>query len=79
MKYTTIVRRRVRRLGFSSLGLLIGLGLTLLLAGCGDGGSGSVPGDNVPGDNGPGGNVPVACDVNTASADCDNDGVLNED
>ena len=66
MIHTTTVRHRTRRLGFSSLWLLIGLGL--LLAGCGGGSSGS----------GSSGNGPTSCDVSVATADCDNDGVAND-
>ena len=62
---TIIVGRRIGRLGLSSLWLLIGLGLILLLAGCAAGSSGT------------GGNGPASCSVNTASADCDEDGVIN--
>ena len=72
MIHTIIVGRRTGRLGLSSLWLLIGLSLTLLVAGCGSGGS-----SNGTGGNGPGGNGPPSCDVNVASGDCDEDGVLN--
>ena len=68
---TVIVRRRQRRLGFSGLWLLIGLGLIVLLAGCAAGISG-IDSDVLV-------NFPGSCDVSTASADCDNDGVLNSE
>ena len=62
MIHTTIVGRRTGRLGLSSLWLLIGFGLILLLAGCSAASSG---------------NGPPSCDVSVASGDCDEDGVLN--
>ena len=76
MTHTTIVRRRQRRLGFGSLWLLIGFGLILLLAGCGSGGSSNGTGGN---GTGPGGNDTPSCDVNVATGDCDNDGVVNSE